>query len=98
MPAAIRKGDICKGHGCFVPRANDEGSHNVFINGIPAHRVGDHWMTHCCGAICHDSVAATGSPNVFVNKKQLCRVDDLTACGSSMGNTHSPNVFVNDRG
>lgn len=38
MPAAIRKGDICKGHGCFVPRANDEGSHNVFINGIPAHQ------------------------------------------------------------
>jgi len=98
MPAAIRKGDICKGHGCFVPRPNDEGSHNVFINGIPAHRVGDHWMTHCCGAICHDSVAATGSRNVYINKKQLCRVDDLTECGSFMGKTHSPNVFVNDRG
>lgn len=97
MPAAIRKGDICKGHSCWVPRPNDEGSPNVFINGIPAHRVGDHWMTHCCGPACHDSIAATGSPDVFVNGKKLCRVDDLTACGSSMGDTHSPDVFVNGR-
>lgn len=96
MPLAIRKGDLCKGHDDWPSRPNDEGSPNVFINGLAAHRVGDHWVTHCNPAPeCHDSVAATGSPNVFVNGKLLCRVGDLVACGSVMGATHSPNVIVN---
>ena len=96
MPLAIRKGDLCKGHEDWPPRPNDEGSPNVFINGKAAHRVGDHWITHCNPAPeCHDSDAATGSPNVFVNGKPLCRVNDSVACGSPMGSTHSPNVFVN---
>lgn len=95
MPEAIRYTDICKGHDCHVPRPNDEGSENVVINNLGAHRVGDHWETHCCGSSCHDSIAATGSPNVIVNGRSLCRVDDLTACGSVMGSTHSPDVIVN---
>lgn len=95
MPEAIRKGDICKGHG-YAPRANVEGSNNVFINNIGAHRVGDYWPTHCIPGSCHDGVAGEGSPNVFVNEKQLCRVNDLVSCGSPMGLTHSPDVFVND--
>lgn len=95
MPAAIRKGDICKGHDCHVPRPNDEGSMDVFINIIPAHRVDDHWETHCCGSSCHDSTAKTGSPNVIVNGKGLCRENDETYCGSIMGLTKSPDVIVN---
>jgi len=95
MPEAIRFGDICKGHDCHVPRPNDEASSDVIINGLGAHRLGDHWKTHCCGSSCHDSVAAEGSPDVIVNGKPLCRVDDLTVCGSKMGNTHSPDVIVN---
>lgn len=98
MPAAIRLGDICKGHDGFVPRPNDQGSDNVFINSKGAHRLGDHWQTHCNQVpVCHDSVAGEGSPNVFVNGKKLCRENDKTACGSPMGLTKSPNVFVNDR-
>lgn len=96
MPEAIRKGDICKGHADWAPRPNDEGSPNVFINNKEAHRVGDHWITHCNSAPeCHDSVAATGSPNVIINGKPLCRVNDSVACGSLMGSTHSPDVIVN---
>lgn len=95
MPSACRKGDMCTGHGDFPPRANDEGSPNVFINGIPAHREGDHWATHCNGVpVCHDSTGAKGSPNVFVNGKPLMRVGDPVACGGTVAKG-SPNVFVN---
>ena len=98
MPLAIRKGDICKGHADWPPRPNDEGSPDVFINGLAAHRIGDHWVTHCNPAPeCHDSIAATGSPNVFVNRKALCRENDLVACGSLMGSTKSLNVYVNGK-
>jgi uncharacterized Zn-binding protein involved in type VI secretion len=93
MPAAARKGDRCTGHGCFPPRVNDQGSPNVFINGIPAHRQGDHWVTHCCGDSCHDSAAARGSSTVFVNGVQLMRIGDPIACGSAVAQG-SHNVFV----
>lgn len=96
MPPAIRKTDICKGHADWAPRPNDEGSSDVFINNLGAHRKDDHWVTHCNSAPeCHDSRAAEGSPNVFVNGRPLCRENDKTYCGSPMGLTHSPNVFVN---
>ena len=99
MPAAIRYEDICKGHDGFAPRPNDEASQDVFINGLGAHRVEDHWVTHCNPVLeCHDSRAKEGCPNVFVNGRQLCRENDKTYCGSPMGLTKSPDVFVNDRG
>lgn len=93
MPAACRKGDMSAGH-CYSPRANTEGSPNVFINGIPAHREGDYWPTHCCGDSCHDGVLASGSPNVFVNGKELGRIADPITCGDIVAQG-SPNVFVN---
>lgn len=92
MPAATRIGDQCSGHGCFPPRVNDQGSSNVFLNGIGAHRVGDHWVTHCCGDSCHDSVAAVGSSTVFINGVAATRIGDLVACGSAIAQG-SPSVF-----
>jgi len=47
MPACARLGDICTGHDCYPSRPNDQGSPNVFVNGIPWHRQGDHWEAHC---------------------------------------------------
>lgn len=93
MPAATRLGDECTGHGCWPPRPNDEASPNVFYNGIPAHRKGDHWPTHCCGPACHDSNCAEGSSNVFVNGKEAARIGDPVACGSAIAQG-SPNVFI----
>ena len=93
MPAVVRLGDSCSGHGCYPSRVNDEGSPNVFVNGKPAHRVGDHWTTHCCGIPCHDGVASSGSSTVFVNGKAICRVGDSVSCGSTMAEG-SPNVFA----
>jgi len=86
MPAACRLGDTSAGH-CFFPRPNDQGSPNVFINGIAAHRVGDHWPVH-------DGVLAQGSPNVFVNGVALGRIGDAISCGDTVAQG-SPNVFVN---
>ncbi|MEM0325112.1 MAG: PAAR domain-containing protein [Candidatus Aenigmatarchaeota archaeon] len=91
--AVVRLGDSCSGHGCFPARNNDQGSPNVFVNGKPAHRVGDHWVTHCCLASCHDGTASSGSGTVFVNGKPICRVGDSVSCGSTMAQG-SPNVFA----
>lgn len=91
--SACRYGDFCTGHGCWPSRQNDQASDSVFINGLGAHRVGDHWVTHCCVS-CHDGLLSTGSPNVFVNDKKLGRVGDQISCGSLVM-TGSPNVFVN---
>lgn len=93
MSAAARLHDVCTGHDCWPSRQNDQGSQNVFINGIPSHRQGDHWVVHCCGSSCHDSHLAQGSPTVYVNGVQKGRVGDPVACGSRV-RQGSPNVFV----
>lgn len=92
MPAVVRLGDICTGHGCFPPRPNVQASGDVFVNGIGAHRRGDAWGVHCCG-ICHGSVLAVGSSTVFVNGQQLARIGDAVACGSAAAQG-SPTVFA----
>jgi uncharacterized Zn-binding protein involved in type VI secretion len=93
MPAVVRKGDICTGHGCFPSRPNIEGSPDVFVNGIPVHRVGDAWDSHCCGPTCHGGEQQTGSPTVFVNGRPVARVGDQISCGS-LNLEGSPDVFV----
>jgi uncharacterized Zn-binding protein involved in type VI secretion len=93
MPAVTRKGDDCTGHGAFGPRPSSAGSPNVLINGIPAHRVGDAWPSHCDPDTCHDSVLSGGSSTVMVNGKPLGRVGDPVACGSAVA-AGSPNVFA----
>lgn len=95
MKSATRIGDECTGHDCFPPRINDEGSSNVFINGVGSHRKGDHWVTHCCHDKCHDSSAASGSSSVFANGSSCMRVGDPIACGSVVAQG-SPNVFFGD--
>lgn len=95
MPAAVRLGDVCTGHGCWPARPSVSGSPNVFINGKPAVRVDDAWAAHTCPAIpeTHASTQATGSATVFVNGKPLARVGDSIACGSTNA-AGSPNVFA----
>jgi len=94
MPATCRLGDTCTGHAGFPPRPNDAASSNVFINGLGAHRVGDHWVTHCDPTpSCHDSSLASGSGTVYVNGVPLGRIGDSIACGSTVA-TGSGNVFA----
>ena len=98
MPAVTRQGDICTGHACFPPRSSTSGSHNVFVNGIPAHRQGDSWAAHTCTHSdvphgTHGGSLAAGSGTVYVNGKQLGRIGDPVDCGSSVA-TGSGNVFA----
>ena len=94
MPAAHRLGDWGTGHGCWVPRPNDQASEDVFVDDIGWHRMGDTWPSHCCPVLgCHPSNMKKGSPTVFVNKKEAARVDDPVVCGST-AMTGSPSVFA----
>ena len=96
MTNAARFGDLASIHGCYPERVNDQGSLNVFINGLGAHCQNHHWLQHCCND-CHDSFLLKGSPTVFVNNLQQGRVDDPVACGSFVL-TGSPNTFVGNGG
>lgn len=82
MPVA-RKDDMTMGHGCYPPQKLIGASEDVFIEGKPAHRVGDEIQKHCCDG-CHPSKAGTGSGTVFVNGKALMRVADKADCGSAV--------------
>lgn len=94
--AATRKGDWGSGHGSWPPRQSIQGSPDVFINGIAAHRQGDEWATHCNPQhLCHKGYLASGSPIVYTNGKQQGRVGDPVNCGSFV-TTGSPNVFIGD--
>lgn len=95
MPAVVRLGDVCTGHGDWPSRPNVGASGNVFANGIGVHRVGDGWAVHCNSVpICHGGALAAGSPNVFANGRSVGRISDPVSCGSSCA-TGSPNVFAN---
>ncbi|WP_313453326.1 PAAR domain-containing protein [Stutzerimonas nitrititolerans] len=93
MPAVVRLGDVCSGHGSFPSRPNISASPNVRINRKGAHRVGDAWAVHCDPTSCHGGVEATGSGTVRVNGKPLARVGDQVDCGSTCAQG-SPNVFA----
>ena len=93
MPAVTRKGDLCTGHGAYPPRPSTGASPNVYVNGIPVHRVGDSWAVHCA-PICHGGSLAIGSPTVFVNGRAIGRIGDPVDCGSSVAQG-STNVFSN---
>lgn len=97
MAAVTRLGDQCSGHGCWPPRPNTEGSPDVFANGIAIHREGDAWAQHTCPDIpeTHSSVLASGSSTVFVNGREIGRINDPVACGSFVVQG-SPDVFAGD--
>lgn len=91
---ATRKGDLCTGHDACSPVPLAEGSSNVFINGQPAGRVGDHYSAHGCPAHPgHQDVIATGSSTVFINGKPAARVGDAVSIGGTVQGG-SGNVFI----
>lgn len=85
MPAFVRVGDLCTGHGCFPPRPCIQGSPNVFANGKSINRVGDAWGVHC-NCKCenaHSGVTARGSSSIRINSIPAARVGDPINCGSA---------------
>ncbi len=94
MPAATRKGDNCTGHDICPAVPLVEGSPNVFINGQPAGRVGDHYASHGCVVHPgHQDVIAAGSGSVFINGKPAARVGDSVSIGGTVQNG-SGDVFI----
>lgn len=94
MPAQTRVGDANTGHDACPPTTLASGSQNVFINGIPAGRVGDPYAPHGC--IVHPSHVGTissGSGTVFINGIPAGRIGDTVSCGGSVA-VGSTNVFV----
>ncbi|WP_224825767.1 PAAR domain-containing protein [Cognatishimia sp. MH4019] len=86
MPKTARISDVCTGHGCWPSRGNAQGSSDVYIEGLAAHRQGDAWLPHTCPSIpeTHAGALGSGSSTVYVNGKQLGRVGDPVSCGSSV--------------
>lgn len=81
--------------GFFEGRSNIQGSPDVYINDLPAHRQGDAWDIHCSGGSCHGGIAIGGSSTVIVNGQPLCRIGDSVDCGSTIV-TGSSNVVVDE--
>ena len=95
MPAAARQTDRnvvhCSGHNMA------QGSDNVFINGLPASRVGDSTSRHLRpgGRFCppHTAQVSRGSTSVFINGRPAARVGDpISGCTSIAQG--SPDVFI----
>lgn len=88
MPLAARVGDAhtCPQKGHSV-NSIASGSDNVFINGVPASRLGD---TTCCGA-----TVIAGSSTVFINGKPAALMGSATSHGGVII-AGSGNVLIGD--
>lgn len=79
---AAKVGDIGTDHDGFHPTAITAGSPDVFIDGIPAARVGDPLAPHDKpNNPPHPRTIASGSSTVFVNGKPLAITGGAVDCG-----------------
>lgn len=93
---SARLGDIGSAHGCFPPTPTVMGSPDVFVNGLPANRVGDDLVPHgCSNCSPHPRAVAEGSSTVSINGKPATRVGDGVDCGGQLS-TGSPNVSIGE--
>ena len=94
MPAATRIGDADVAHCSAMTR--QEGSPNVFVNGIKWSRQGDVNTTHVLPPVpcpAHAAPIASGSATVKVNTKGAGRIGDaISGCTSVAAG--SSNVFA----
>lgn len=86
MPKAARKGD--RGRHDTVDLTAVQGSPDVFINGLPAVRVGDIFQSD-------PHPASSGSATVSINGKAAVRAGD-SLDGHAVACTGSPDVFIGD--
>lgn len=85
---------MSQGHGGWPARVTNQGSGNVFAEGLGVHRVGDSWETHCNPTgDCHSGSTSRGSSSVYCNGKPVARVGDSISCGDTIA-TGRATVFV----
>jgi uncharacterized Zn-binding protein involved in type VI secretion len=88
-----RLGDITTGHGCHAPVIGAIASPNVYVNGLPAHKVGDTTVPHTCGTDVHPDTMSVGSSTVKINGTDAMRIGDTLTPGGTMAEG-SHNVFA----
>lgn len=88
-----RLGDITTGHGCHPPVIGATASLNVFVNKLPAHKVGDQTVPHTCGQDVHFDVMTIGSATVFVNGTPAMPIGGTLLPGGTVAEG-SHNVFI----
>jgi uncharacterized Zn-binding protein involved in type VI secretion len=86
MLSAATIGDVTSDGGEIV-----SGSCDVFINNIPASKLGSGASSTLVGK----TALKTGSGTVFINNCPATRCSDVTACGSVIV-TGSSDVFIGD--
>ena len=94
MPQALRLGDLHSGHDDCGPTNLVVGSGDVYINDMPAGRMGDFFAPHGCEE--HDPHPPTlivGSGSVYINGMPAGRLGDNTDCGATVI-TGSENVLI----
>lgn len=85
MSGISRLGDLDTGHGSWPPRPSVTASSSVFIDGIPACRMGDQMDVHCNSLPeCHRGTIASGSGSVYSDGLPIARIGDPVSCGGSM--------------
>lgn len=82
MNKVVREGDVCTGHGGYPSRGCSQGSPDVFVNGLPVHRVGDKWDHHDDGNGSHDAIMLEGANGVYVNGRPIAMTGCEISCGS----------------
>jgi len=95
MPAAARQGDPGVVHCTAYTIAS--GSSDVFINNLPAARVGDQSTVHLKpgghNCVPHTAPIATGSATVFINGQPAARQGDYLS-GCTQIASGSPDVII----
>lgn len=94
MRQLARVGDPTTGHDCFGPQVITSGSSNVFIDGIPAARVGDSVSSHTCGSNTHAGVIMSLGLNIFINGMEAAVTGSPISCGGTVA-SGSPSTSAN---
>lgn len=97
MPAVARIGDLINtGHGCDASAPIQDGSSNVFVNGIgmsyASAAIVPHLINSGNSCVVHQAWIISGSSSVFVNGLPVARVGDAADLGAVAQG--SPNVFA----
>lgn len=91
-------GALSTGHVCYPPTALTQASKNVYVNFIPAGRIGDKFAPHACPCTnCPPPHTvrpiSQGAKNVYFNFRPPGRIADFIGCGDKIAQG-SANVFA----
>lgn len=90
---AVKLNDIGTDHDGYHPTKVTAGSPDVFIDGLPAARVGDPLEPHDKPSSSkHDRSIATGSSTVFINGKPAALTGGKISCGGVTIGSGSVNI------